>query len=206
MLSVSNTVKELYMRYVPLPDIGEKVGMGEDDVITLIQPYIEERAKLSLSAVDLTLVANEPPIIKLLVTKLSILRAELFRRASMTLSLEELTRAESVDNAIKKLQINGNNEWLEQEEVTIIEETGGYVGINWIDMSEHSNSKALHNHAKTLAVKFDLRPDNLYSYKDWNAHVKRCKTMEFDPKEHSEEYVLDIERRLEEMNELIKDM
>ncbi len=206
MLSVSSTIKELYMRYVPLAVIGEKVGMSEDDVVILIKPYIETRAKLSLAAVDLTLVANEPPIIKLLVTKLSVLRAELFRRASLTLSLEELTRAESVDNAIKKLQINGNNEWLEQEEIAIIEETGGYVSINWIYMSEHSTSRAIHNHAKTLAVKFDLRPNNLFTYKDWPAHVARCTALDFDPKEHSEEYVIDIERRLAEMNELVKDM
>ncbi len=182
-MSVSR-VNKLFMNYIQLSDISEIIGMKRKDVLKCIELSIPERAKKSLQAIDLTEYTDELPIMKMIITKLSVIRNELFRRATHDLSI--LTQAEKVDNMLKKIKVNDVSEWIKSEDIEIIEETGGYVTVNWVFLSETATTKDMVDHAKVLTDKFLMKPDSIYVYHNWDEHVGRCVRLGIDPKQYSE--------------------
>lgn len=199
-MNLTDLIKGLYLGYAPLDKIAQEAGMSMEDIGHMVEPYIILRAEKSLNAIDMTQYTDEPPIIKALITKLSIMRNELFRRAHS--SFEVLTLAETIDNYIKKVKINDEAEWIDiSEEVEIISETGSYVSAKWIYLAEHAENKAIVAHARILMNKFLMRPDSLIIYEDWDTHIKNCERIGIDPKQHSEDYVRELEEELEEAKE-----
>ena len=175
---------QLYMGYMQLKDISLTLKMSMGDVITSIEGYKSERAKKSLRVIDLSEFVDEPPVVKMLITKLSILRHELFRRAIHDFTT--LTLAEKVDNLIKRVKVNDPSEWIEKEEdIEIISETGGYVTIEWIYMAETADTDEMVRHAKVLTDKYLMRPNDIGQI---NAeHLEICRKLNIDPTTLSKE-------------------
>jgi len=199
-MSVSKVI-DMYLNYVPLPIISKSTGMSRVDVMKCIGGVKDERAKQSLEAIDMSSFSDDAPVTKMLITKLSIIRNELFRRAHS--SLQTLTYAETVDNYIKRVKVNDITEWTEAEEVTIIDETGSYVTYHWVFLAEIASDKDMVVHAKVLTDKFLMKPDNIYTYADWDKHVSMCNKWGLSPKEYSEseleEYISATEEWQNEM-------
>ncbi len=198
-MSVSKVI-DMYMKYIPLALIGKITGISRDDILKCIEGVKDERAKISLEAIDMSSFSDDAPVTKMLITKLSIIRNELFRRAHD--SLHTLTYAETVDNYIKKIKVNDLTEWTEAEEVTIIEETGSYVTYHWVYLAEVANDKDMVIHAKILTDKFLMKPDNVFVYTDWEKHSITCMKYGVDPKEYSEEEAIHMEKRFQQYEDM----
>ncbi len=199
-------MNELFMKYAPIEELQKLMGMRKQDVLKCIQIFIPRRAKKSLDAVDLTDFKDELPIVKMLITKLSIIRNELFRRAHTDLSI--LTQAERVDNMLKKIKVNDASEWVEDnsDDIEIIEETGGYVTVNWVFIAETAHTKVMVEHAKVLTEKYLMKPDNVYVYSDIDAHIERCNRLSIDPKAHSESESQDLADTMDDHLKQIEEM
>lgn len=198
-MSVSE-INELYMNYVPIPKISELSGMSIPDVYKCVEFVKEARARLSMEAVDLTEYVDELPVVKMLITKLSIMRAELFRRAYN--DFHTLTLAEKVDNMIKRVKINDASEWVASEaDIEVIEETGGYVTSHWIFQAESTTSKELVEQADTLTKKMLMKPEQMFVVVDSISHAENCKKWDCDPKTTSEATIQGLEEDMKKITD-----
>jgi len=193
-MNVASKIRQAYMEYTPLATIRKDFGVAEKGLHETLLPVITKRAKISLDNIDMTSFKEDAHIIKSLVTKLSIIRNELFRRVGM--ELYELTIAETVDNYIKKIKasVNDSSEWFsndENNEVTIIEETGSYVTAEWIFIVEKADSADMVAHAKTLVEKLNIhKSSNVVSpFVDIEAHKERCLKLNVDYKQYDEVFI-----------------
>jgi len=185
-----NNVQLGYMNYIPLPYLAKHAGVSMEDIATVIgDDTIRARAKKSLDTLDLTHFIDEVDSIKLVVTKVMIIRNELFRRGSNDFKI--LTQAEACDNLIKKLSNTNLKEWI-SEDVEVIEETGYLVDTKWVFMAETADTKLLLPHARTLVDKFILKPEGLRTFEDYEAHAERCIELGFDPMTEDEDMVKEI--------------
>ncbi len=201
----SSNIKKLFMGYVPLMDIAQIIGMNLKDLEKSVEYYIPIRAEKSLKAIDLTGYSDRSNMVKMLVTKLSVIRNELFRRSHHDLAI--LTMAETVDNMIKKVKLSDNDtsEWFEVDDITIIEETGQFVSFDWVYLVETSDPKKMLNHARALTEKYIMKPEHMYSYLDYDSHTILCKELGINPREHSEESALSFKARKDKIMEDFKD-
>ncbi len=202
-MNVSNFIKTAYMGYVPLEDIAAGVKMSVEDVTEMVNIHVTPRAKQSLEAIDLTNYKDEPPIVKMILTKMSIMRAELFRRGQKDFS--DLTKAEQLDNYIKKIKSDDTSEWIaSEEEVEIIEETGNYVEYHWVFQAETAVSASIVSQGKVLMDKYLLKPAHTYAYKDWAQHVANCKEFNIAPHECSEQDMIVMLAEKDEYLDVLK--
>lgn len=151
-----------YEHYLSITYIATIRKQPEYEIREAIEDKIQSRARKSLKAIDLTTISKHTPLVKSIVTQLYLIRNELHRRYNRELTIDDKTNFEKADNYIKKIRFLSIDEWAGyKDDVTIVEETGGYVTVNEVFICENGNSESLLKYAKTLSDKLYIKPDKI---------------------------------------------
>lgn len=146
-----------------------------------------------------------PALIKEAIWKLEIIRrlAQLFASDN----IEDYNRLEKISNHAIKARLEDYSTWDRFEDVIVVE-NDGKPSVEWVAVIAESNLFELEKYARTLMDKVSLK-DNVKEkiiYNDWATHVVRCRVMNIDPKDLTEQERIELEQDLDEMGKLPKEL
>ncbi len=189
---------ELLVVGADLSEIQKEFGYGNTYLLNsaFMDKVLHGIGKEFARHIDLSGYKN--PIVKNIVARLYFIRYRLGQLFDSSLDEKLYEQYELVDNLIKKVKINQDKEWaidddFQSDDTEVLDDENPFR-LQDLFVLLKANPDELVNIAKLISAKMTIQPENLNSktFIDYEAHIKRCEEMKFDPRDLSEEESLKV--------------